>query len=92
MVCTMSAIGQNVKRMRSAAGLTQQALAVAAGLSISAITQIEQGTNEDPRASTLSALARVLGVTVDDLLKVEEEQQPDPPAPAAKRGRRKKAP
>jgi transcriptional regulator with XRE-family HTH domain len=55
-------------------------------LSISAVTQIEQGTNQDPRASTLRTLARVLGVTVDDLLKGEEEMQPDPPA--KKRGKK----
>jgi transcriptional regulator with XRE-family HTH domain len=65
----MTPIGLNVKRLREAAGMTQQALATAAGLSLSIVAQIEQGKNADPRGSTLMALANALGATVDELLR-----------------------
>jgi DNA-binding XRE family transcriptional regulator len=71
------AIKDRLKRLRTAAGLTQQALATAAGLSISAVIHIEKGRIPDPRGSTLKALASALGTTVDALL------ADDPPAPAA---------
>jgi transcriptional regulator with XRE-family HTH domain len=74
--------------LRKAAGLTQQQLATAAGLSMSLITQLEQGVKDDPKMSTLLALAGVLGATVNDLA---GQSQPAPPvAPPAKRGRRKR--
>ncbi len=75
-------IGQRVKQLRSGAGLTQQGLAVAAGLSVSVVSQIEQGTNEDPRLSTLVALARALGVSLDNLAGFE----PGRAAPSAGEG------
>jgi transcriptional regulator with XRE-family HTH domain len=68
MVDLMSVVGENVKRLRKAAGKTQQEVAMAAGLSMSIVSQIEQGTNQDPRGSTLRAIARVLGTTIDELL------------------------
>jgi transcriptional regulator with XRE-family HTH domain len=83
----MTPVSENVKLLRKAAGLTQQQLAVAAGLSVSIVSQIEQGTTPDPRGSTLAALAGVLQVAVDELLRpppsVEEK-------PAAKKGQKKK--
>jgi transcriptional regulator with XRE-family HTH domain len=60
-------MGMRLRRLREAAGLTQQELANQAGLSISAVTQTESGQKKDPRLSTVLALARVLGVTLDEL-------------------------
>jgi transcriptional regulator with XRE-family HTH domain len=62
-------LGKNLRRLRKAAGMTQQELAVAAGLNASIVAQIEQGRNTDPRASTLLALARALSTTVDELFR-----------------------
>jgi transcriptional regulator with XRE-family HTH domain len=42
-------------------------LAVRAGLSLSVVSQIEQGSIPDPRVSTLLKLAAALGVTLDEL-------------------------
>jgi DNA-binding XRE family transcriptional regulator len=56
-----------VKQLREVAGLSKPALATAAGLSISVVIQIERGTTAHPRVSTVAALARALGVTVDAL-------------------------
>jgi transcriptional regulator with XRE-family HTH domain len=61
-------LARRLKQLREAAGLSQQELAVAAGLSVSIVSQIEQGRREDPRVSTLAAVARVLSATIDDLL------------------------
>ena len=63
----LSVLARRVKQFREEAGLTQQALAIRAGLSISAVFQIEQGSKNDPRVSTVKALADALGVAVDDL-------------------------
>lgn len=92
----MGTIGQNLKRMRAAAGMTQQGLATAAALSVSVVSQIEQGTNRDPRMTTLVALAGALGVSVDVLVSGgsaatnESVEMPGEvqPAPRNRRGRR----
>jgi transcriptional regulator with XRE-family HTH domain len=55
-----------------------------AGLSISVVTQLEQGLKGDPRLSTAAALARALGVTVDDLLAGQDEAPPP-----ARKGKKK---
>jgi transcriptional regulator with XRE-family HTH domain len=93
MLGVLMPIKDRLKQLRAVAGLTQQQLAVAAGLSVSAVSQIEQGTNEDPRASTLRALAKALGCKVDDLFdnggepgQAGTEPAPEPP----KRGRKGK--
>jgi transcriptional regulator with XRE-family HTH domain len=85
-------IGDRLKRLRKAAGMTQQALATAAGLSMSAIIHIEAGRIPDPRLSTLKALARALGVTLDELGSnggepAEGSAPEPPPEEPPKRGR-----
>ena len=60
-------ISRRLKELREAAGMSQQALAGAAGLSISVVSQIEQGTKADPRLSTLQALSKALGVGIERL-------------------------
>jgi transcriptional regulator with XRE-family HTH domain len=67
-------LGWRVKQLREAAGMSQQALAVAAGLSISVVTGLEQGTKADPRVSSVAAIAAALGVTVDELVASTEEK------------------
>jgi transcriptional regulator with XRE-family HTH domain len=61
------AIARQVKKLREAAGFSQQDLAVKAGLSISVVSQIEQGRIPDPRTSTTTALAKALGVDCETL-------------------------
>ena len=83
-------IGDRLKRLRTAAGLTQQALATKAGLSMSAVIHIEKGRIPDPRGSTLKALAGALGVTVDELLSDEPEAPPvEGEQPKEPRGKKK---
>ncbi len=59
---------ERLKDLREKAGLTQQQVAERAGVSISIVTKIEYGLTEDPRWSTMVALARGLGCSVADLV------------------------
>jgi transcriptional regulator with XRE-family HTH domain len=62
------AIARKVKALRQSLGLSQQELATRAGLSISIVARVEQaGKKVDLRISTMASLARVLGVTLDEL-------------------------
>jgi transcriptional regulator with XRE-family HTH domain len=62
------ALSQRIKRLREAAGLSQQEVATRGDLSLSLVAKLEQGKKADPRASTLLALARALEVRPGDLL------------------------
>ena len=76
-------LSKRLRELRAAAGMTQQQLAVAAGLSVSLVSQIEQGTNADPKVSTVTNLARALGVGVASLIEVQMPPAPPMPAPVA---------
>lgn len=58
--------GDNIKRLRTKAGLSQARLAELAGLKT--IKAIERG-RRGGRRSSLEGIARALGVTVSDLFK-----------------------
>ncbi|MFL5906541.1 MAG: MEDS domain-containing protein [Solirubrobacterales bacterium] len=60
-------IGSRLKATRERLGWNREALAFHSGISWSAIVQIESGRRRNVRASTLSALADALGVSVDYL-------------------------
>ena len=80
-------IGATVKRIREAAGMSQQQLASAAGLSLSLLAQMEQGKNENPRLDTIRSLAQALEVGVAVL--VENAAQKASPATVAKPKRKR---
>ena len=67
------AAGCNIRRLRTAAGLSLADLAAAADVSKTTLHGIEQGEG-NPTLSTLWALATALGVSLGELL--------EPPAPA----------
>jgi transcriptional regulator with XRE-family HTH domain len=89
----LMAIKDRLRELRTAAGLTQQQLAVKAGLSMSAVAHLEGGRIPDPRVSTLLALAKALGVTLDQLAGDEggghppEEEAGDKPRRRQRGGR-----
>jgi transcriptional regulator with XRE-family HTH domain len=79
MVGLMMAIKDQVRRLRLAAGLTQQQLATKAELSMSAVIHIENGRIPNPRLTTLRKLAKALGVSLDALAGPEnggEDERP----------------
>ena len=59
--------GKQLQQLRTRRGLTQEQLAVTAGLSRTFVTRLELGQH-DPSLSTLVRLAKVLRVSVTELL------------------------
>jgi transcriptional regulator with XRE-family HTH domain len=59
--------GKQLQRLRTRRGLTQEQLAVTAGLSRTFVTRLELGQH-DPSLSTLVRLAKALRVSVTELL------------------------
>jgi len=89
-------IGEHVRAARKRAGLSQEALARRADMSLSAITTIELGTRADPHYSSLSKIAGALGLSVGELVGEPSPLASSPsasPSPeAAEAGQRDDAP
>lgn len=60
-------VARNVRRLRVAAGLSQEAFAVDAGLDRTYISRIER-TLENPTVMALEKIARALGVDIVDVV------------------------
>ncbi len=60
-------VGGRVRTFRQASGLTQEALAKAAGIGRVTLVRLENG-EQSPKFKTLNAVAAALGVTAQDLL------------------------
>ena len=77
--------GALLKHYRQAAGLTQEALADRAGLSVRAISDLERGVNRTPRYATLELLAGALPLSAQqqDLLKAAAQPEVSIPPGAA---------
>lgn len=65
----METFASNLRRLRTAAGLTQDALATAAGMSRPTISDYERGAADNVELKTIALLAVVLGCTPVDLLR-----------------------
>ena len=57
----------DLKKRRTAAGLTQRELARRAGIHSMTVTQLERCPERQPKAATLLALAKALGCTAEEL-------------------------
>src|ERR1700682_490519 len=66
-----AAFGKTLRSLRESKGLTQAEVAERADISVEAYGRIERGRVAAPRGTTLTALARVLNVTTDQLLGVQ---------------------
>ena len=64
-------IGNNISALRKKKGITQEELANELGVSAQAVSKWENGTS-DPSTSNLFALAKLYGVSVEELLKEVE--------------------
>jgi len=60
-------IGERLHRLRSERGITQEALAALAGLSVDLVKKLEQGRRQAARPTTLAALANALDVPMSEL-------------------------
>jgi len=65
----MSNIATNLKKLREAKKLSQEKLARLADVANNTIVKIESGKNKNPTLETLTKIAKVLNVGVDDLIK-----------------------
>jgi len=83
----MGTFAEKLKQLREAAGLSQEALARAMGMSVGIVRDYEQGRKE-PSMRSAFKLARALGVDCR-AFEMEEDAQAEP-APAKKRRKRKK--
>ncbi|HVV76268.1 MAG TPA: helix-turn-helix transcriptional regulator, partial [Mycobacteriales bacterium] len=63
-------LGQRIRHLRRARGMTLAGLAARVGAASSALSTIENGRRE-PRLSLLQAIAGALEVSVEDLLRTE---------------------
>jgi XRE family transcriptional regulator of biofilm formation len=61
-------IGQRIKRLREAKGLTQAELAIQARVTRPYVTMLESGVRKTPSLPMLQRLAKALGVPVTELL------------------------
>ena len=67
------ALGRTIKVIRTDLGIERRALAEAAGISYSYLTQIENG-NKPPSSSVLARIARPLGVRMHQLIEAAENR------------------
>jgi transcriptional regulator with XRE-family HTH domain len=70
-----SGLGARVRRLRQNLKMSQQQLAELVGVSQSAIAQIEAGKIPSPRWHLMLALAKALGLTLDELASPPEESE-----------------
>jgi transcriptional regulator with XRE-family HTH domain len=68
-VSVMQTLGKNIARERKRRGLTQMDVAVAASLSVNAISRLETGRVTDPGLCTLTKIAKAVGCSVAKLTK-----------------------
>jgi transcriptional regulator with XRE-family HTH domain len=82
-------VARNVRRIRVAQGVSQEALAFDAGLDRTYISGIERGL-ENPTVAVLEQLARALGARVTDLFAPPRSGEPAPrPLQGGRRSGRK---
>lgn len=61
-------IAEKIKDLRSKLSITQEELAIKAGIPYTTLSKIESGQVKNPTISTLKKIADALSVAVDDLL------------------------
>ena len=74
------AFGEELQRLREAAGLSQSELAGRAGLSLRSVQNWEQG-HRKPKADALLALSKPLKVPVETLVALVAGRAAPPPSP-----------
>ena len=66
-------LADRLRQLRRGKALTQHALAVQAGVSLTVVTFLETGRTTDPNVSSVRALARVLGCSLDTLVGTDDD-------------------
>lgn len=71
---TGDSFGDRLRRARTSRGLTLRQVALPAGLSITYLSDLERGVVENPTLDKLRAISSALGVGVNELIGVSEDQ------------------
>lgn len=79
-------LGQRIQAHRTRLGLSQEGLGDKLGVSRQAVSKWE-ADGAVPDTDKLIALSKLFGITLNELLQVEEPAQPEPPVPARPRRR-----
>ncbi|MCG2713071.1 MAG: helix-turn-helix domain-containing protein [Candidatus Omnitrophica bacterium] len=61
-------LASNIKKLRKKHHLSQEQLAQKAGITYSTLIKIESGTNKNPTLETLTKLAGVFKIKIDELV------------------------
>ncbi|WP_370422221.1 tetratricopeptide repeat protein [Streptomyces sp. QH1-20] len=69
-------LGQRLRALRLGAGLSQEQLAEAAGISVRALADLERGRTRGPQRHTVQALSRALGLDPDGARSLEAAAAP----------------
>jgi transcriptional regulator with XRE-family HTH domain len=72
----MQTLGERIRQVRKAAGLTQKQLEEASGVPQNTISRVEIGSVQEISTKTLVGLAKALNVSADYLLGLKEEPEP----------------
>ncbi len=75
----METIGQRIKKIREAAGVSQQYLAEKVGVSRVAVTKWESGQTSNLKLDNLMKLCNFLGISVEYLIHGEESRSGNKP-------------
>ena len=62
-------IGNKIKQYRTDNEISQEQFAELAGMTRAAVQAIETDRNDNPTLESLSAIARAMGITIDELVK-----------------------
>jgi XRE family transcriptional regulator, aerobic/anaerobic benzoate catabolism transcriptional regulator len=68
------ALGKAIRQLRDERGMTQEALAQEAGVTVGHMSMIERG-HSNPTWATVKAVARVLGASMSELAKLADRQE-----------------
>jgi len=71
---TKKSLGEAIQENRARCKMTQEFVAETLGVSRQAVSKWENGTS-DPSTSNLVALAKLFGISTEELLKTVEEQK-----------------
>ena len=79
----MALIAQRLQRLRLAKGLSRRQLAIQAAIPQGIISRLERGEQDYPSVPVAMRLAKVLGISVDYLIGMYEEDTESDGEPAA---------
>jgi transcriptional regulator with XRE-family HTH domain len=79
----MALLAQRLQRLRLAKGLSRRQLAIQADIPQGIISRLERGEQDYPSVPVAMRLAKVLGVSVDYLIGMYEEEKDSELLPAA---------